>query len=224
MPGGPLGCFMGKSTKKVAGAARKIARKTGETDQRVSHAVAAVRETRPARLVALLMECADQPELITASLGTIGAGVVSRRPDLVRGGARMLASHLVATGMKMLVKQQVDRTRPKKALAEGEHRFEAGHSHDHEMNSFPSGHTAGAVAVARAASHEIDGAAVPATIATGAVAAAQVPTGSHYLTDVIAGGMIGWAAEAVVGAVFDRFEAKRDGHKDGGRAHAVARS
>ncbi|MBB5714468.1 phosphatase PAP2 family protein [Sphingomonas aerophila] len=209
---------MGKSTKKVAGAARKIARKTGETDQRVTHTVAAVRETRPARIVALLMECADQPELITASLGTIGAGVVAKRPDLVRGGARMLASHLVATGMKMLVKQQVDRTRPKKALAEGEHRFEAGHSHDHEMNSLPSGHTAGAVAVARAASHEIDGVAVPATIATGAVAAAQVPTGSHYLTDVIAGGMIGWAAEAVVGAVFDRFEAKQEERVDGKRS------
>ena len=214
---------MGKSTKKVAEAARTIANKTGETDQRVTHAMAAVRETRSARLMALLMECADQPELITASLGTIGAGVVSRRPDLVRGGARMLASHLVATGMKMLVKQQVDRTRPKKALAEGKHRFEPGHSHDHELNSFPSGHTAGAVAVARAASHEIDGAAVPATIATGAVAAAQMPTGSHYLTDVIAGGVIGWAAEAVVGAVFDRFEAKQDETAEKGKRTGTGR-
>lgn len=218
-----VGRFMGKSTKKVAEAAREIANKTGETDQRVTHAMAAVRETRPARFVALLMECADQPELITASLGTIGAGVVSRRPDLVRGGARMLASHLVATGMKMLVKQQVDRTRPKKALAEGKHRFEPGHSHDHELNSFPSGHTAGAVAVARAASHEIDGAAVPATIATGAVAAAQMPTGSHYLTDVIAGGVIGWAAEAVVGAVFDRFEAKQDETAEKGKRTGTGR-
>ncbi len=190
---------MSKKAKQAAGKVAKL-------DRKVTHKVAALRDTRPMRFAALMAECADQPELITASIGTIGAGLVSRRPDLIRGGSRMLASHLVATGIKMAVKHRVDRTRPKRALEDGEHRFEKGNSNDHELNSFPSGHTAGAVAVARAASHEIDGAAVPATLATGAIAAAQAPTGSHYLTDVLAGGAIGWAAEAIVGAVFDRVE------------------
>lgn len=197
---------MSKADKKSAKAASKAAKKIAKADQKATHRIAAAREHSAVRTAGFLAEVADQPQLITASLVTIGAGVATRRGDLIRGGSRMLAAHLVATGMKMLVKHQIDRTRPKKALADGGHRFEKGHSDDHLLNSFPSGHTAGAVAVARAASHEIDGAALPATVATGAVAAVQAPTGSHYLTDVLAGGAIGWAAEAVVGAVFDRVE------------------
>jgi membrane-associated phospholipid phosphatase len=196
---------MSKTVKRASKAAEKTAKKVVKADQEITHAAAAARDTRPARAVAFLAECADQPELITASLATIGVGMATRRGDLLRGGARMLAAHLVATGVKIVVKRQVDRTRPRKALEEG-HRFEPGSSHDHNLNSFPSGHTAGAVAVARAASHEIKGAALPATVATGAVAAVQAPTGSHYLTDILAGGAIGWVAEAAVGAIFDRVE------------------
>ncbi|MDB5695306.1 MAG: PA-phosphatase, partial [Sphingomonas bacterium] len=47
-----------------------------------------------------------------------------------------------------------------------------------------------------------------AALAAGAAAAAQAPTGHHYLLDVIAGGAIGWATEAAVSAVFDRLEPK----------------
>jgi membrane-associated phospholipid phosphatase len=197
---------MSKTVKKGAKAAEKVAKKVARADQKITHQMAQLREAPPLRVAGFLAEVADQPQLITASIATIGTGLFTRRAELVRGGSRMLAAHLVATGLKILIKHQVDRARPKKALADGEARFEPGHSRDHELNSFPSGHTAGAVAVARAASHEIEGAALPATVATGAIAAAQAPTGSHYLTDVLAGGAIGWAAEALVGAVFDRIE------------------
>ena len=53
---------------------------------------------------------------------------------------------------------------------------------------------------------DIEGAGLPAALATGAVAAAQAPTGHHYLLDVVVGGAVGWASEAVVSAVFDRLE------------------
>ena len=160
------------------------------------------------RAIGFLSEVADQPPLIAASLGTIAIGLATRRGDLARGGARMLASHLLATGAKLAIKHQFDRTRPSKALDSGNERFEPGDTGDHDEKSFPSGHTAGAVAVALAASHDIEGAGVPAALAAGAVAAAQAPVGNHYLSDVIVGGAVGWASEALVSAVFDRFEPK----------------
>ena len=182
---------------------KKAARKLAKADRKTTHDIAAHRDTVPARIAGLFGELADQPQLITASIGTIAAGLIDRRPDLVRGGARMLAAHLVATAAKTAIKRSFDRTRPAKALRDG-HRFRAGDSTDHELNSFPSGHTAGAVAVARAASREIDGAAAPAALGVGAIAAIQPVAGNHYLSDVIVGGAIGWIAEALVDLAFDR--------------------
>lgn len=194
---------------KAAGAkrgAKKVAKRVLAADEQVTHRAARWRDTRPMKLLAAFLEAADQPPLIAASAGTLAIGLVTRRGDLARGGARMLASHLLATGAKLAVKHQFDRTRPSEALRHG-HRFAPGDTGGHEEKSFPSGHTAGAVAVARAAAHEIEGTAGPATLATAVVAAGQAPAGNHYLTDVVVGGAIGWAAEAVVGAVFDRLEA-----------------
>ncbi|RZM00254.1 MAG: hypothetical protein EOP68_23255 [Sphingomonas sp.] len=61
-----------------------------------------------------------------------------------------------------------------------------------------------AVAVARAASRDIDGAAMPSALATVAVAAAQPVNGKHYLSDLVVGAAVGWIAEAAVSALFDR--------------------
>ncbi|SEM78188.1 undecaprenyl-diphosphatase [Sphingomonas gellani] len=190
---------MSKTAKQAAGKIAKL-------DRDATHRAAQFRDTRTAKVAGVLAELGDQPQMIATAALTIGAGLVTRRGQLIRGGSRMLAAHLVATGIKMVVKRQVDRTRPEKALEDGGHKFAAGHSRDHDMNSFPSGHTAGAVAVARAAAHEIDGVGIPATVAAGAIAAVQPPTGSHYLSDVLAGAAIGWFAEALVGELFDRLE------------------
>jgi len=62
------------------------------------------------------------------------------------------------------------------------------------------------VAVAIAASRDIEGAAGPAALGALTIAAAQPATGSHYLSDVLAGALIGWVSEAIVSAVFDRVE------------------
>lgn len=185
---------------------KKAAKKVVKTDHEVTHAVSAARETLPVRIAGLLAEVGDQPELITASAGTLVVGLVSRRPDLIRGGARMLTAHLVATGVKTMIKHRLDRHRPAAAEESGDHHFRKGASHDHDENSFPSGHTAGAVAVARAASRDIEGAGTPAGLAATAIAAAQPATGSHFLSDVVAGAAVGWVSEAVVSAIFDRVE------------------
>ena len=190
-----------KPVAKAKAGAKKAANRVARADLQVTHKSMRFRDSRAMKVFATFCEAADQPPLIAASAGTLAIGLLMKRGDLARGGARMLASHLLATGAKLAVKHRFDRTRPSKAAQDG-HRFEPGDRGDHDEKSFPSGHTAGAVAVARAAAHEIDGAAAPATLVTLAVAAGQAPAGNHYLTDVAAGAAIGWAAEAVVGAVF----------------------
>lgn len=199
-----------ETTPKPKAAAKRAvktaAKKVAKADRKATHALAKNRKNPLVRVVGWLSEAADQPPLIAASIGTIAIGLAVKRADLARGGARMLASHLLATAAKTAIKHQIDRTRPGTALDQGHQRFEVGDTGDHEEKSFPSGHTAGAVAVALAASHDIEGAGAPAALATAAVAAAQAPTGHHYLSDVVVGGAVGWASEAIVSAIFDRWE------------------
>ena len=171
-------------------------------DKAVSHRLARHRGHPLARTFGWLAEVADQPQLLSLSVATIAVGGFIGRRDLVRGGTRMLAAEVTATAAKAVVKRLVERSRPGHALDTGDDRFRAGDRNDHQLTSFPSGHTAGAVAVARAAAREIDGVAVPAALATAAVAIAQAPSGHHYLGDVAVGAAIGWLAEALVHRAF----------------------
>ncbi|MEG8018273.1 phosphatase PAP2 family protein [Sphingomonas sp. LR55] len=181
------------------------AAKTVEAADRGVTLKAAEQRDRPAvKAVGFLAEIGDQPQLVATSIGTAVIGLIARRPDMIRGGVRMLAAHAAATFVKSAIKSSVDRTRPEKAIEDGKAKFEAGDSDDHDQTSFPSGHTAGAVAVARAVSRDIDGAGAPAAIITGMVAAAQPINGKHYLSDLVVGAAVGWIAEALVSAVFDR--------------------
>ncbi len=170
----------------------------------MTHKAAAHRDTPIVKATGFLAEIGDQPQLVATSLGTVVIGLVARRPDMIRGGVRMFAAHAAATFVKSAIKSSIDRTRPEKAIEDGKARFEPGDSDDHAQTSFPSGHTAGAVAVARAASRDIDGAGAPAALVTGVVAAAQPLNGKHYLSDLVVGAAVGWIAEALVSAVFDR--------------------
>jgi hypothetical protein len=188
----------------MTGTAKQAVKAVAKADHDVTHKAAKHRDAPLVKATGVLAELGDQPQMIATSVGTAVIGLVTRRPDLVRGGLRMLAAHLTATAMKTAIKHSVDRARPAKAIADGETTFEPGHSHDHDLNSFPSGHTAGAVAVARAASRDIDGVATPAALVAGAIAAAQPANGSHYLSDLVVGAAVGLVAEALVSAVFDR--------------------
>lgn len=146
-------------------------------------------------------EIADQPPLIAICAATAAAGLLLHRPTLLRAGLRMLASELIATGLKTRVKHRVDRTRPHKMLDEGRYVLKhAGKAANREgpWSSFPSGHTAGAVAVGRALARDYPQLAVPAAVAAGTIAAIQLPRRKHFPTDVIAGAAIGWLAETIV--------------------------
>jgi membrane-associated phospholipid phosphatase len=150
---------------------------------------------------------ADQPPLIALSITTIVAGALLRHGRLERAGVRMLASEMAATGAKALIKRYVARTRPGKMLKDGRYARsidpEAA-KNEGPWNSFPSGHTAGAVAVGRAFVREFPGAAPIVAAGATAVAVVQPFTGAHFPSDVVAGGLVGLASEALIDAAARR--------------------
>jgi membrane-associated phospholipid phosphatase len=197
---------MARKKLKTPKAARR-ASKLERIDAALSTELMRHRENRAVRVLGLISEAADQPPLFGASFAAIGAGAVLRSPRLFRAGLRMLASELVATGIKGAVKHHVNRTRPHKMLEDGRydlHTDGEGSKDEGPWNSFPSGHTAGAVATGRAVSREYPDAAPAAGLSALLVAAIQLPRGKHFVSDVIAGALIGTASEALVHAAAQR--------------------
>lgn len=172
--------------------------KVERAEVRAAKAAAPARETLPVRLLGAASELADQPPLIAICAATLAIGLAVRDRRLARTGARMLAAELVATGLKSFVKHRVDRARPHVVAEGGDYVAEPGHSHDGAYNSFPSGHTAGAVAVARAVARDYPDHRAAAYTVAAAVAAIQIPRCRHYPSDLAAGAAIGVAAEAAV--------------------------
>ena len=152
-------------------------------------------------LLERLADLGDQPAMRVLCAATVAAGILSRDRRFVRAGFRMLAAHTLATWTKNFVKHRVDRTRPRSAGdPRKDHRLAPGRSKAKEETSFPSGHAAGAAAVARAFAREVPEWAAPACGIGGVLALAQIPRCAHYPTDVGAGIAIGLASEAAVDA------------------------
>jgi undecaprenyl-diphosphatase len=70
--------------------------------------------------------------------------------------------------------------------------------------SFPSGHTAAAVAFASGASHELPLAGLPLHLLAAVVGYSRIHTGVHFPGDVIAGALIGSAVADVATALLPR--------------------
>jgi undecaprenyl-diphosphatase len=181
---------------------KTLAKRAARADRRHAHRATLRRDGLALRLAGRASELADQPPLIALSIATLAGGLALRHGAVARAGARMLASHLLATGAKTVLKGAINRTRPARAVKEG-HRLEKGDgADDSSLNSFPSGHTAGAVAVAEAIAAELPRAALPARLAAAGVGLVQPHRGKHYLSDVAAGAMIGWVAARAVDAAW----------------------
>ncbi|WP_329622168.1 phosphatase PAP2 family protein [Streptomyces sp. NBC_01255] len=113
-----------------------------------------------------------------------------RRAALAGAGAIAVAS---ATS-NLLGKRLVRRPRPDREAA----RVVVGrHVPMPDSASFPSGHTASAVAFATAVGVVLPIAAVPLALLAGAVGYSRVHTGVHYPGDVAAGAVLGVASAAV---------------------------
>jgi len=179
-------------------------RKTGKKWTKAeAHAVesAAPRNRLQSKAVETIGKLGDQPELRTISAVVAAAGLLIANRRLVRAGVRMLLAHEIATLAKDLIKRRIDRNRPRSATTHSERKVKPGRNTAKEDTSFPSGHSAGAVAVARAFSREYPGLRAPALAAAGVVAAAQVPRLAHYPSDVAAGALLGVASELAAALV-----------------------
>jgi membrane-associated phospholipid phosphatase len=179
-------------------------------DAAAAEAARPYRGSAPMKALGRFASLGDQPPLRTLCVATIAAGLAGGDRRLTRAGLRMLAAHTLATLAKDFIKHRVDRTRPRSESEKGrDHVPRPGRHTAKEVTSFPSGHSAGAAAVARAFAREYPEHSAPAYAAAGALALAQIPRCAHYPTDVGAGLAIGIAAEAVVDIGFRLVEERR---------------
>lgn len=180
-------------------AAKNRAKRLVDADIDVGHGVARELGDHPVvRVAGKLSEVADQPPMVAINLTTLAIGLWQSDARLTRTGVRMLMAHGLATLAKAVIKKNVDRARPHLFSDRDDHRPKPGDTDEGPQNSFPSGHTAGAVAVARAVAREYPAAAGPAYAGAAAVATIQIPRGTHFPIDVAVGAVIALAAEAIV--------------------------
>jgi len=195
--------------------ARRSAKAIEKRDRTIARAVAVDEDSPAGRLVGQFAELGDQPPMQWLSGAIIAAGALRRDRKLFRAGLRMLGAHSLATLGKAFVKDVVDRTRPGEALASGRYKLARGHSHAHAEQSMPSGHSAGVVAVAAAATSEYPEVGVPASVAASALVGAQLPSRNHFLSDVAVGSAIGLAAFAAMRLLLPPLAEGEDGEPGG---------
>lgn len=166
-------------------------------DAAIEKTVAPYRGNAAVRALGLFGKVGDQPPLRAISAGAILCGLIQRDERLTKTGVRMLAAHELATGFKSFLKHRIDRKRPRNADGPADNAARPGESRAKEKSSFPSGHSAGAIAVARAFGREFPHHRSTAVTAAALVGAAQIPRSAHFATDVVAGIAIGWVAEEI---------------------------
>ncbi|GAA0734329.1 phosphatase PAP2 family protein [Sphingomonas japonica] len=185
--------------------AKTVARAVESADIAVTHALAGRRDNPAIRGAGAVSEISDQPPLIALSLAVLAGGLLLRSPGIARTGARMLAAHTLATALKTTLKRSIDRSRPDHALAHG-YRLDSGSSDRHHLSSFPSGHSAGAVAIAEAIAREAPVIALPVRLLAASASIIQVPRAKHYVGDVLAGAAIGWLGARIAGVAIDAID------------------
>jgi undecaprenyl-diphosphatase len=160
----------------------------------------------PIRALGAASDLTDQEPLYAATATFALTGAAMGDVRAYRAGVEMLAAHLLATALRGIIKQLVDRTRPLAAAERGQYESGKGQRYESDFNSFPSGHTAGAVAVAMAARRSFPEAGPAALTLAGAASMAQVVRSKHFVSDVVAGAAIGLAAAVLTGALVSRAE------------------
>lgn len=150
------------------------------------------------RTLGALSEIADQIPLTLLCGAVIAGGMASGKRDLVRIGTRMMAAHVLANVVKRRIKNRLRRSRPNHVVEKGSYVFEPGESRHGNETSFPSGHTAGAVAVAGIVATDLPHLAMPAAGIALMIGAVQIPRAKHYPLDVSVGAGLGMASAWMV--------------------------
>ena len=189
--------------KKDKDPVEKTAEALLDADAAVAEAVEPYAKSAGVRAVGWLSEVGDQPQMRILCGAVIAAGLAGRSKRLTRAGLRMIAAHTLATEAKNMVKRRVDRSRPRSRDGENGHKPRPGKNRDKEETSFPSGHSAGASAVAAAYARDFPEHRAAAAAGAGAIALAQIPRCAHYPTDVGIGLALGLLSEALLDPVLD---------------------
>ncbi|WP_370416218.1 phosphatase PAP2 family protein [Streptomyces fradiae] len=151
-------------------------------------AVAATPTPTLDRALRLLSAAADHSKISFTVAGALAlAGGRARRAAVAGAGAIAIAS----VSANLLGKRLVRRRRPDREAARV---IVARHVPMPSSASFPSGHTASAIAFATAVGVVLPPMAVPLGILASAVGYSRVHTGVHYPGDVAAGAVLGLAA------------------------------
>jgi membrane-associated phospholipid phosphatase len=153
------------------------------------------------RALGILGEVGGWRALLALSAGTLVWGLAARDRRLADAGRRMLGAGVLASLTKMTAKRLVHRTRPNVLMDEGFYVKGWLGPNAGPWQSFPSGHSALSVAVARAVGRAYPEVRFPAYGGAAAVAFIQVLRGAHFPSDVIVGAAIGIAAEAAAEAL-----------------------
>ena len=120
------------------------------------------------------------------------AMLATARGPWVHMGLRLAAGAGLATLLAQLLKRGLLRPRPSRAIAGFSPLAE-----NPDAFSFPSGHTAAAVAVAVALAGEPFGAGPLALALASGIGLSRVYLGAHYPLDVLAGGLLGTLAGVI---------------------------
>jgi len=161
--------------------------------------LAAARRHPAAKFAAGASQLSDQLPMTAVSAVALGLGGISGNQRLTEAGARMLVAIAATTALKSTVERLVTRTRPNAVLDGRRYRCKPGGSDEKADKAFPSGHTANAVAAARVLGRVYPEAAGLFWAAALLVAFAQLPSGAHYPSDLLAGALVGLAGEAASG-------------------------
>jgi undecaprenyl-diphosphatase len=133
--------------------------------------------------------------LIVVSAVFLAAGYALRRPPLKRAGWEMLVAHLVAGGLNTVLKHVVGRGRPKFMHGDHSEFVPFGGS---GWDSFPSGHSMATFAVATVLAVRFPKVRWPVIFIALAVSLSRLFRASHFLTDIVAGAVLGVLVGAIV--------------------------
>jgi undecaprenyl-diphosphatase len=175
-----------------------LVRDLATLDQALYEAVTVTRTPTLDSALRRLSAAADHSKLSFAVAGLLALrGGRSRRAAALGVAAIGVAS----TTANLLGKQLVRRPRPHRSA---DSPFPGRHVPMPDSASFPSGHTASAVAFAAAVGPTLPAAAVPLGLLACAVGYSRIHTGVHYPGDVVAGALLGTGSAALVMAVAAR--------------------
>ena len=189
-------------------AAAKLGSSAEKADVTIAARLASQRNHPVVRALGATCEVGDQIPLLCVGGGVLAYGAFVRDRRATRVGAQMLGALLLATAAKTALKHLVSRTRPNVLLDKGRYEVRPLGPNEGPWQSFPSGHTAGSVAVARAVGRLYPEARFAAYAGAAGIGLIQMPRGAHYPIDVAAGALLGLAAEAAVHAALERYRAR----------------